>query len=181
MINIDRFIIITGTLINLILIAGFIFGKKILKCQTSTGFNSRYGVFLAVVFTFYFLSLIALIVTAFTHNLYFFGLILILFFIIPFVVGNLSTFEKANFFVNIQVLTLFLSFFIITSMMGQISSQNIKLSDKNFENIQKPILSNHLMKHHLDALSHFKKSICTLVRPYNHVFKKTVKTKPVQN
>jgi len=176
MINTDHFIIILGILINLILIAGVIFGKKILKNQTTTDYNAKYGVFLVTVFSFYIISLIALIVVAFTHNLYYFGLALSLFLIIPFVIGNLSSYEKAGFFINIQVLALFVSFFIITSMAGPIQVQNLQLSDKDMESIQKPVLSNHSLTHH-EVLSRFKKSLCTMVRPYNQVFKKKVKTR----
>jgi hypothetical protein len=173
MINADRFIIIIGILINLVLITGLIFGKKIIKNQTKTEFNSKYGVCLAILFALYFITIIILTIIAFIHNLYFFGIILSLFLIIPFVVGNLSSFEKAEFFVNIQVLSLFLSFFIITSMMGSLQVQSMKLSDKTTE----PSINNELMSHHFEILYRFKKNISTLVRPYNHALKKMIKTK----
>jgi len=146
MINVNNFIIIPGLLINLILIAGFIFGKKIIRSQTTTDFNSKYGVALAIIFTLYLISLIILTVIAFIHSLYSFGIILSLFLIIPFIIGYISTFEKAEFFVNIQVFALCISFFTITSMIGAVQVQNIKLSDKD-KHIQKPVMNNHLLTH----------------------------------
>ncbi|MDD3012221.1 MAG: hypothetical protein PHC34_00775 [Candidatus Gastranaerophilales bacterium] len=172
MININLFIIM-GIVINLILIAGFIFGKKIIKNQTTSEFNSKYGICLTIVFSAYLISLITIIIVAFMHNLYSFGLILSLFLISPFIIGNLATFEKAGFYVNIQILVLFASFFIITSMIVPLQTQDTKLSDNN---IQKPALSNQLLSRH-EILSRFKKSICSMVRPYNQVFKRVVKIK----
>jgi|GEM_PF-2742132 len=161
MVSISHIIITVGIFISLALITGFIWGKKLLKDQISTSFREKYAISLVIGFVLYLITLLALIVVAFIFDLYLFGAALILLLIIPFIIGTFATFEKANFFVNMQVTTLFASFIIMFSMIGS---------------IQQPVMNHHILTRN-EVLSHFKQSICTMVRPYNQVFKRMVKVK----
>jgi len=103
------YIIISFLIFNLSLITAFIIGKSIFKKENII-LSSNYSIFLSVIFIFYFLSIIIFNLFSF-HSKYFWqSLILLPFLFMPFIIGRFSKYEKINFYTNMQIFTLVLSF-----------------------------------------------------------------------
>jgi len=104
--------LISMLIFNLSLIAGFVIGKPIFKNEDNRDFASNYSIFLSVLLVFYFLSIITFSIFAISHKHLLYGLILLLFLFIPFIIGKVSKYEKFSFYTNVQILTFVVSFLV---------------------------------------------------------------------
>ena len=123
MIYMTHLLIITVTILNLLALLGFMFGKIIFKKEHNHEPASLYTVYLAVIFGLYLISLIIFSITAFILGYINFGVLFLTFFIVPFILGRISTYEKANFFTNIQIIVLIISLIISNSVYKTISNE----------------------------------------------------------
>lgn len=94
---------------NLSLITAFIAGKSILK-KENINLNSNYSIFLSVLLIFYFLSILTFNLFSFNTKYFCYGMILLPFLFMPFIIGRVSKYEKINFYTNMQIVTLVISF-----------------------------------------------------------------------
>lgn len=115
--------ITTVIILNLLTLLGFIFGKIMLKNQHKHEIISTYTIYLAVIFGLYLIFLIIFAITAFILGYINFGLLFLVFFILPFVIGRVSRYEKANFYTNIQIMVLIISLLICNSAHKVIDSR----------------------------------------------------------
>jgi len=102
--------LISFLIFNSSLITAFSAGKIIFK-KENINLNSNYSIFLSVLLIFYFVSILVLNLFSFNTKYFWYGLILLPFLFMPFVIGRIAKYEKINFYMNIQILTLVISFF----------------------------------------------------------------------
>ena len=96
-------------ILNLSLITAFIAGKIIFR-KENINLNSNYSIFLSVLLIFYFVSILVFNLFSFNTKYFWSGLILLPFLFMPFIIGRISKYEKINFYMNMQILTLVISF-----------------------------------------------------------------------
>ncbi len=94
---------------NVSLIIAFFVGKNIFR-KDDIHLSSNYAVFLSVLLIFYLVSTLALNLFSFNTKYFLLCLILLPFIFVPFVIGQISSYERINFYTNVQILTLCLSF-----------------------------------------------------------------------
>lgn len=97
--------------INLALIIVFIIATNFINRQQQPKLMAWYSILLAVLFLIYFIAILSVvIVSLFTQE--YPVLSLILFVVIPFIIGKYASYERLSFYSNIQLLALFLSLFM---------------------------------------------------------------------
>ena len=95
--------------ISTIFIIMFIVGRCfIFKLDKKPNLKAKYSLFLVFVFLFYFLSIIVFVGSSLVQQQYF-SLCLLVFIIIPFVIGKKATYEKLRFYSNLQIAVVFAS------------------------------------------------------------------------
>jgi len=101
--------LISFLILNLSLITAFIAGKSIFK-KENINLNSNYSIFLSVLLIFYFVSIFVFNLFSFNTKYFCQSLILLPFLFMPFIIGRIAKYEKINFYMNMQILTLVISF-----------------------------------------------------------------------
>ena len=87
----------------------FIVGRCfIFKLDKKPNLKAKYSLFLGFIFFFYFLSIIAFVGISLVQQQYF-SICLLVFIIIPFVIGKIATYEKLRFYSNLQIAMFFAS------------------------------------------------------------------------
>lgn len=93
--------------ISVIFIILFIFGRCfVFNLDKKIDLKSKYSLFLGFILFFYFISIIALVGMSLVNQQYF-SLCLLVFIIIPFVIGKKATYEKLRFYSNLQLAMFF--------------------------------------------------------------------------
>ena len=105
-------------LTNIILIAGFVFGKLLLyKFENKVKFMSLFTVFISVVFVLYFLSIIWFSLSNLYSGNAVYAAMFPIFLFLPFIIGHFASYEKIQYYTNVQVLTLVISLLLAFSFI----------------------------------------------------------------
>lgn len=103
---------------NIILILGFIFGKLLLyKFENKVKFLSIFTVFISVVFVLYFISILWFSLSNLYNGNAVYAAMFPIFLFLPFIIGHFASYEKIQYFTNIQVLTLVISLLLAFSFI----------------------------------------------------------------
>jgi len=101
--------LISFLIFNSSLIMAFIAGKVIFK-KENINLSSNYSIFLSVLLIFYFLSILAFNLFSFNTKYFGYGILILPFLFMPFIIGRISKYERINFYANMQIITLIWSF-----------------------------------------------------------------------
>jgi len=113
MINIKYYFILFIILLNMANITGFIVGKLNYKNETNTKFIADLSLNLAGFFILYTLCLIVLTSYLLCTGHIMLGLLILLLTSVPFILGKLSTYKKADLFINLQIIALTINMLVI--------------------------------------------------------------------
>lgn len=103
---------------NIILILGFIFGKLMLyKFENKVKFFSLFTVFISVVFVLYFISILWFSLSNLYGGNAVYAAMFPIFLFLPFIIGHFASYEKIQYFTNIQILTLVISLLLAFSFI----------------------------------------------------------------
>lgn len=100
-------------LLNLITILLFFVAKSYYKKDNNTRLIAKISMWLTLFFILYTISLLVLLYQVFFRGFVLHSIILLIMAISPFIIGKIATYKKADFFINIQILTLILSLLIL--------------------------------------------------------------------
>lgn len=112
--NIETYFFIFIVLLNIISIFGISAGKLYYKKETDVNLIANFTISIGVFFILYTLCLCWLSALLFYQSAYLQATIILILTLIPFVIGELSTYKKADFFINLQILALIANLFIIS-------------------------------------------------------------------
>ena len=105
-------------LTNIILIVGFIFGKLLLyKFENKVKFMSLFTVFISVVFVLYFIAIIWFSLSNLYNGNAVYAAIFPIFLFLPFFIGHFASYEKIQYYTNVQILTLVISLLLAFSFI----------------------------------------------------------------
>ena len=105
-------------LTNIILIGGFIIGKILLyKFENKVKFMSVFTVFISVVFVLYFISIILFSLINLYNGNAVYAAMFPIFLFLPFIIGHFASYEKIQYYTNIQILTLIISLLLAFSFI----------------------------------------------------------------
>ncbi len=95
--------------INIVFIVLFFVGKKfIFKIKSNPNLTAGYALLLGIMFVLYFLSVFVVVISSIVAHK-FLPVILLVFVFLPFVIGKKVTYEKLNFYSNLQLVTFLFS------------------------------------------------------------------------
>ncbi len=105
-------------LTNVILIAGFVFGKLLLyKFENKVKFMSLFTVFISVVMVAYFISIIWFSLSNLYNGNAVYAAMFPIFLFLPFIIGHFASYEKIQYYTNVQILTLVISLLLAFSFI----------------------------------------------------------------
>ena len=105
-------------LTNVILIAGFVFGKLLLyKFENKVKFMSLFTVFISVVMVAYFISIIWFSLSNLYNGNAVYAAMVPIFLFLPFIIGHFASYEKIQYYTNVQILTLVISLLLAFSFI----------------------------------------------------------------
>lgn len=105
-------------LTNVILIAGFVFGKLLLyKFENKIKFMSLFTVFISVVMVAYFISIIWFSLSNLYNGNAVYAAMFPIFLFLPFIIGHFASYEKIQYYTNVQILTLVISLLLAFSFI----------------------------------------------------------------
>ena len=129
MFEISRVVALITIILNVIAIVGFSWVKKYLRREVTSKFASAVTVGIGGVFALYIIALALLVVFSITSKHYLYASLLFMPLVIPFVISYLSTYEKANMFINFQILTFVLSLFMVSTIFTHINADITKSNE----------------------------------------------------
>ena len=98
---------------NFVLIVSFLIGKFFMFNDEKNFLKaSNYSIYLIIVFIIYFISIIIFDFLSFLNGNILYGLLLAVFLFIPFIIGSIANYKKINFYTNIQIFALIISFIV---------------------------------------------------------------------
>ena len=103
---------------NIILIFGFIFGKLLLyRFENRVKFLSLFTVFISVTMVAYFISIIWFSLSNLYNGNAVYAAMFPIFLFLPFIFGHFASYEKIQYYTNVQVLTLVISLLLAFSFI----------------------------------------------------------------
>ena len=103
---------------NIILIFGFIFGKLLLyRFENRVKFLSLFTVFISVTMVAYFISIIWFSLRNLYNGNAVYAAMFPIFLFLPFIIGHFASYEKIQYYTNVQVLTLVISLLLAFSFI----------------------------------------------------------------
>jgi len=128
MLEAAHIIIIVAIIFNVLTIAGFLWIKQFTYSEHSSISKSLFSAALGGVFVLYMLMFLILAFILFKLNYYFYAVLCLFAVIMPFIIGNLSTYEKANVYLNIQITVLVLTLILNTAALSVVDKKKILAS-----------------------------------------------------
>lgn len=113
MVHINNSFIILVILLNILNLLGFIFCKLNYQNESKVLLVSKVSLFLSIFLILYTLCLFILSEKLFLAGYKLIGAITFLLSIIPFIIGKIASYQKADFFINLQIAALMFNFVFI--------------------------------------------------------------------
>lgn len=111
--NFKTYFILFIILLNIIAIFGISAGKLYYKKETDVNLIANFTISIGIFFILYTLCLILFSAYLFYECNYLFASVILALSTVPFVIGEISSYKKADFFINLQIIALLVNLFII--------------------------------------------------------------------
>lgn len=111
--DIEKYFAAFIILLNIATILGFIVGRMNYKNGNNTKFIANLSLFVGICFLIYTLSLFIFSLDLILHGRNVFGFVILGLSSVPFIIGKISTYNKADYFINLQIFALALNMIVI--------------------------------------------------------------------
>lgn len=109
-----NYFIVFIILLNIIAIFGICAGKLNYKKETDVKLIANFTISIGVFFILYTLCLTILSAYLFYESYYLLATVILGISIVPFIIGEFSTYKRADFFINLQIIALLVNLFVIS-------------------------------------------------------------------